>query len=88
MLPAVIYWMFTGRIQYSEKEEIMARGKVKWFNAKKGYGFIATDEGKEIFVHYNEIQSDGFRTLEEGEDVEFEINTGPKGDHATKVVKL
>jgi len=88
MLPAVIYWIFTGRIQRSEKEEIMARGKVKWFNAKKGYGFIATDEGKEIFVHYNEIQTDGFRTLEEGEDVEFEINTGPKGDHAIKVVKL
>ena len=66
----------------------MAKGKVKWFNAKKGYGFIATDEGKEVFVHYNEIQSDGFRTLEEGVDVEFEINTGPKGDHATNVVTL
>jgi CspA family cold shock protein len=68
------------------KEEIMARGKVKWFNAKKGYGFISTNEGKDVFVHYNEIQSEGFKTLEEGDDVEFEVNTGPKGDHATNVV--
>jgi CspA family cold shock protein len=65
----------------------MARGKVKWFNAKKGYGFIATDEGKEVFVHYNEIKTDGFRTLDEGDVVEFEISSGPKGDHATNVYK-
>jgi CspA family cold shock protein len=65
----------------------MARGKVKWFNAKKGYGFISTDEGKDVFVHFNEIQTEGFKTLEEGDDVEFEVKTGPKGDHATKVVK-
>ncbi len=66
----------------------MARGKVKWFNAKKGYGFISTDEGKDVFVHFNEIQTDGFKSLEEGDDVEFEIQTGPKGDHATKVTKV
>jgi CspA family cold shock protein len=66
----------------------MARGKVKWFNAKKGYGFISTSEGKDVFVHYNEIQTDGFRTLDEGDEVEFEVNTGPKGDHATNVVKV
>lgn len=66
----------------------MARGKVKWFNAKKGYGFISTSEGKDVFVHYNEIQTDGFRTLDEGDEVEFEVNSGPKGDHATKVVKV
>ncbi len=66
----------------------MARGKVKWFNAKKGYGFISTDEGKDVFVHFNEIQTDGFKTLEEGDDVEFEVNTGPKGDHATNVTKV
>ena len=66
----------------------MARGKVKWFNAKKGYGFISTNEGNDIFVHFNEIQTEGFKTLEEGDDVEFEVNTGPKGDHATKVTKV
>ncbi len=66
----------------------MARGKVKWFNAKKGYGFISTNEGNDIFVHFNEIQTEGFKTLEEGDDVEFEVNTGPKGDHATNVTKV
>ena len=66
----------------------MARGKVKWFNAKKGYGFISTNEGNDIFVHFNEIQTEGFKTLEEGDDVEFEVNTGPKGAHATNVTKV
>ena len=66
----------------------MARGKVKWFNAKKGYGFISTNEGNDVFVHFNEIQTEGFKSLEEGDDVEFEVNTGPKGDHATNVTKV
>lgn len=66
----------------------MARGKVKWFNGKKGYGFIATAEGKDIFVHFKEIKEKGFRSLEEGQDVEFEIANGPKGEHATNVVKV
>ncbi|MCU0288211.1 MAG: cold-shock protein [Acidobacteria bacterium] len=66
----------------------MARGKVKWFNAKKGYGFISTSEGKDVFVHYNEVKSEGFKTLDEGQEVEFEINTGPKGDHAVNVKKV
>lgn len=66
----------------------MAKGKVKWFSAKKGYGFITSDDGKDVFVHFNEIKGDGFKTLEEGEEVEFEISTGPKGDHATNVVKV
>jgi CspA family cold shock protein len=70
------------------KEEIMARGKVKWFNAKKGYGFISTTEGKDVFVHFNEIKSEGFKTLDEGQEVEFEINSGPKGDHAVNVKKV
>ena len=65
----------------------MARGKVKWFNAKKGYGFISTDEGKEVFVHHNEINCEGFRSLKEGEEVEFEIAEGPKGEHAKNVTK-
>lgn len=66
----------------------MARGKVKWFNAKKGYGFISTTDGKDVFVHYNEIKSEGFKTLDEGQEVEFEINSGPKGDHAVNVKKV
>ena len=66
----------------------MAKGKVKWFNAKKGYGFISTDEGKDVFVHHKEIQSDGFRTLREGEEVEFDIAEGPKGELSKNVVRL
>lgn len=66
----------------------MAKGKVKWFSAKKGYGFITAEDGQDVFVHFNEIQGDGFKTLEEGEEVQFDISTGPKGDHATNVTKL
>lgn len=66
----------------------MANGKVKWFNATKGYGFIEMDNGKDIFVHHKEIQGQGFRSLEEGQSVEFEIRQGPKGEHAVNVVKL
>jgi CspA family cold shock protein len=66
----------------------MAKGKVKWFNAKKGYGFISTEEGKDVFVHHKEIQSDGFRTLREGEEVEFDIAEGPKGELAKNVTRL
>lgn len=66
----------------------MTRGKVKWFNAKKGYGFISTDEGNDVFVHHKEIQSEGFRTLKEGEEVEFDIAQGPKGELAKNVVRL
>ncbi|MBI5873797.1 MAG: cold-shock protein [Candidatus Omnitrophica bacterium] len=65
----------------------MARGKVKWFNNQKGYGFISTDEGKDIFVHHTAIQGEGYRSLEEGQAVEFEITQGPKGEQATNVVK-
>ena len=62
-------------------------GKVKWFNAEKGYGFISTEDGKDVFVHYSAINSDGYKTLDEGQAVEFEINDGPKGPQATNVVK-
>ncbi|NMA69624.1 MAG: cold shock domain-containing protein [Desulfitobacterium sp.] len=60
-------------------------GKVKWFSKQKGYGFIEGEEGQDIFVHYTSIQGDGFRTLEEGQGVEFEIIQGPRGEQATNV---
>ena len=63
----------------------MAQGSVKWFNAEKGYGFIAVDEGADVFVHYSAIQMDGFRALEEGQRVEFEISQGQKGPQADSV---
>jgi cold shock protein len=63
----------------------MATGTVKWFNAEKGYGFISGDDGNDVFVHYSEIQTEGFRSLEENQKVEFEIGTGPKGPQATNV---
>ncbi len=66
----------------------MARGKVKWFSNQKGYGFITTDGGGDVFVHHSAIQGDGYKTLDEGQEVEFEVEKGPKGDQATKVVKL
>ena len=67
----------------------MARGKVKWFNDSKGYGFIEQAEGeKEVFVHFSAIQMDGFRTLREGQDVEFEVESGESGRHAANVVRV
>jgi CspA family cold shock protein len=67
----------------------MARGKVKWFNDAKGYGFIQQEAGgPDVFVHFSSIQADGFKTLAEGQDVEFEVETGDKGLHATKVLKV
>ncbi len=63
-------------------------GRVKWFNDSKGYGFIEQEGGRDIFVHYTAIQGDGFKTLAEGQKVEFEIAEGAKGPQATKVTKL
>ncbi|MDA8028061.1 MAG: cold-shock protein [Nitrospiraceae bacterium] len=65
----------------------MAKGKVKWFNANKGYGFISQENGEDIFVHYSAIQTQGFKTLDEGQAVEFEITQGPKGPQAANVTK-
>jgi CspA family cold shock protein len=62
-------------------------GKVKWFNAEKGYGFIEREDGGDVFVHYTAIQADGFRTLEEGQSVEFDIVDGDRGPQAANVVK-
>ncbi len=66
----------------------MPRGKVKWFNEAKGYGFIEQEDGPDVFVHYTAIEEQGFRSLSEGQEVEFEIKQGDKGPQAVKVVKL
>ena len=66
-------------------EGVMETGTVKWFNNAKGWGFIAAADGSDVFVHYSAIEGDGFRTLIEGQPVEFEVNQGPKGLQASKV---
>ncbi|MDZ7734449.1 MAG: cold-shock protein [Acidimicrobiia bacterium] len=63
----------------------MATGTVKWFSAEKGYGFIEREGESDVFVHHSAIQADGFRTLDEGQRVEFEVTSGPKGDQASEV---
>ncbi|MGK2957055.1 MAG: cold-shock protein [Acidimicrobiales bacterium] len=63
----------------------MSTGTVKWFNAEKGYGFISREDGSDLFVHYTAIEGSGYRSLEEGQQVEFEITQGPKGDQANDV---
>ena len=66
----------------------MAQGTVKWFNEGKGYGFITADEGKDVFVHFSAIQGEGFKTLNEGQKVSFDVVNGEKGPQAANVVKL
>ena len=64
------------------------KGTVKWFNAKKGFGFISDEEGKDVFVHFSALQMDCFKVLEEGDEVEFEVIDGEKGPQAANVTKL
>ena len=66
----------------------MSKGTVKWFNAEKGYGFISQESGDDVFVHFSAIQGKGFKTLEEGQSVSFEIEEGPRGKQASNVTKL
>jgi cold shock protein len=66
----------------------MARGTVKWFNNQKGYGFITPESGSDVFVHHSAIQGEGYKSLDEGQAVEFEVKQGPKGAEAANVVKL
>lgn len=67
---------------------MVVNGKVKWFNNTKGFGFITTDSGSDIFVHYTAIKSEGYKSLEQDEEVEFEIEQGPKGKQAKNVMKV
>jgi CspA family cold shock protein len=70
-------------------EDVMSvRGKVKWFSDSKGYGFISQADGPDVFVHHSNIEGEGFKTLEEGQEVEFEVVQGQKGLQAEKVVKV
>ena len=66
----------------------MVQGKVKWFNNEKGYGFISREGGADVFVHHTAIQGAGYKSLEEGASVEFEVTQGPKGDQASNVSKI
>jgi len=72
------YWLSPGGIG-------MSTGKVKWFNAEKGYGFIEKEDGGDVFVHFSAIQADGFKTLNEGQQVEFDVVSGARGDQAANV---
>jgi CspA family cold shock protein len=66
----------------------MEQGTVKWFNSSKGYGFISRESGEDVFVHHNSIQGDGFKSLDEGDRVEFDVQQGPKGLQAANVQKV
>lgn len=68
--------------------KIAMKGKVKWFSNQKGYGFITTEEGKDVFVHHTAIQGEGYRSLNQDQEVEFDVVTGPKGEQASNVRKL
>lgn len=74
-------------LQHMEETK-MEKGKVKWFNNQKGYGFICNEEGKEIFVHYTGLNMEGYKTIKEGEEVEYEVINGEKGPQAINVTRL
>lgn len=81
--------MYSGTvILRNNEEDIMSNGTVKWFNSTKGFGFITGEDNKDIFVHQSVIQQEGFRTLEEGQKVSYDVEASDKGDRAVNVVKL
>jgi len=78
-----------GRTRHGSGEEVVKeKGVVKWFNAAKGYGFIQRNSGDDVFVHFSAIQANGYRTLDEGAEVEFEVKQGPKGLQAENVIRV
>ena len=85
---ADFFW-FPPVIRVLRKEVLtMEQGTVKWFDNSKGYGFVSRSSGKDVFVHHSAIQGNGYKSLEEGQQVQFEVTKGPKGDQAVNVVKL
>ena len=75
-------------VNFKRRSAVMVKGTVKWFNNQKGYGFITPESGKDVFVHHSAIQGEGYKSLNEGQAVEFEIKKGPKGEEAVNVTKL
>jgi cold shock protein len=76
------------QLKTEEELQVREQGTVKWFNASKGYGFIQRQSGEDVFVHFSAIQADGYKTLNEGQAVEFEVTKGPKGLQASNVTSL
>ncbi len=76
------------RASGTRRKMFMEQGKVKWFNAEKGFGFIEREDGSDVFVHFSAIQSEGYKSLDEGQAVEFEVEEGVRGPQAANVVKL
>ena len=83
-----VFYFRTYIFLFQKEVPTMNKGTVKWFNNQKGYGFISDSEGNDVFVHYSGLVMDGFKSLEEGQAVEFEVTEGAKGPQATNVVKL
>jgi CspA family cold shock protein len=83
-----VAFFVTGCLEIRKGDEEMAQGTVKWFNDSKGFGFIASDDGTEVFVHHSSIKAEGFKSLSEGDKVSFDTEKGPKGLKAVNVEKL
>jgi len=85
-LSAFVNKAIVRRSSWRRKEAVVAEGTVKWFNNDKGYGFISQADGEDVFVHFSAIQGDGYKSLQEGQAVSFEVTQGPKGKQASNVV--
>ena len=88
MICCIIKEDFPIKSVYLEQEAISLRGNVKWFNADKGFGFIEVEGGEDVFVHFSAIEGEGFKSLDEGQEVEFEVVEGNRGQQASNVIKL